>query len=171
MDDRDGQKTSAGVGAPTSVTGEVIAMRDIRREVEVAIDAALEAGEVVRKPWLVQRLLSRKAKPLGPDADFYLVTAQDSLDQLVGRVLRAMKNREDENAGQETFPGWEKLQRRYLVDRDGPCIVPIEQLTVEEIRAKASELQALGDGAYAHADELNRYADERERSAKPARAR
>ena len=64
---------------------------------------------------------------------------------------------------QGRLPGFDHLQRAYLVARNGePAVVPIAHLTDGEIRGKAAELRGMADGCIAHAAELERYADERD---------
>lgn len=57
---------------------------------------------------------------------------------------------------------FEHLQKAYVVERNGEeVIVPVNQLSDEEIEAKIAELKKIGNEALGHADELSYYKNER----------
>jgi hypothetical protein len=79
--------------------------------------------------------------------------------------MRRITRRHNEDRRQLDFkrPGFPRIQDGYTVVREGKSVlVPTEQLTPDELRAKAKETRAMGEGHLAHADELDRLADERE---------
>jgi hypothetical protein len=128
--------------------------------VEDAVDLAIGAGEIVSKTWLTQRIVSEQIAL--SDSDFARVCAYHAVSDIVGSIIRKTKrDEESEDDGQLVLDGFERLQRCYAIDRDGPCIVPIEQMTLIELRAKAAELRSLATGALAHARELEAYIDQR----------
>lgn len=65
---------------------------------------------------------------------------------------------------QIALPGYEHLQRYYVVTRDEEDVgVAVDQLTDMEIEAKVSRYRAMGRACFAHADELVRYRAKRRR--------
>ena len=95
----------------------------------------------------------------GGDADFALCCMEFAIKNRVEKYFRSIK--ENENTGdddQMNLPGYEHLQKRYIVEREGERVaVPIRQMTTEEFMTKIDEHRKMGAGHYAHADELERF--------------
>lgn len=129
---------------------------DIRNEVEKVID-----GHDERMPamWIVQKVLKLHVKPKGKDADFYLCCAHGHVRAVVRQTLQRMRGEEGEEASEQLiFPGFQRLQRRYIIDQGGELLaVPLEQMTRDEIQQKIGELHRMAHGCLTHARELERY--------------
>jgi len=137
---------------------------DLESEVRAIVEAKIERGETAVKSWVMHEVLSAHPRPddANRDFDFWDVCAWNHTGDVVRRVLHRYKVTEDHDKS-ITLPGFEYLQRAYLVDREGePVAVPVQKLSRPEIVAKASEYRKMGMGCFAHADELMRYADERD---------
>jgi hypothetical protein len=62
--------------------------------------------------------------------------------------------------------GFEYLQQAYPIARGAVrCLVPVDQMTDDEMDMKASEYQKMGDGCYTHAQEILSYKESRQDSA------
>jgi len=133
---------------------------ELLAEVERLIEEAIAEERATDTRWLVQRVLASHADPEGPDADLYLLCAHEHVTTTVRTALRRYrpKPNEEETKDQWVLPGFERLQKAYLVERDGKSwVVPIVKMTRAEKEAKAAEYRRIGAGCYEHADELERY--------------
>lgn len=145
---------------------------DLNQLVRDEIDSALTARKVVGSSWVVHEVVQRRAVPSGADADFWMACAYVAVRTIVDKQIRdRAKGEKEESPAQISFPGYNRLQTEYTITRNGEsCIVPTEQLTVKELRSKASEHRAMSEGHLAHADELEEYAETREREIAQASA-
>lgn len=140
---------------------------DLFTEVRQVIDRALATGLEAPAKWVAQTVLSNHVGIEGEDKDFFVVCANHHVRDTVRAALRRFKP----EAGAETdpqlvMPGFDRLQKAYLVERhDEQVVVPIDQLTDAEIDAKAVEYERMAKGCMRHAEELRRYIGSRERAA------
>lgn len=113
----------------------------------------------VKTDWVVHGLMQQHQGLEGEDAPFYLTCAYGFVRTRVRGVLRKLGLVvELDDDTQPALPGWQHLQQAYVVERDQAShIVPIEQMSFEEIMAKADEYRVMGQGCFSHADELVRY--------------
>lgn len=140
-------------------------MKDSEIETEIAqlIEAGVAAGQEVRQAWLVHAVVNARPLPEGEHADFYACCAYGHVAHCVRNVLRGEKAKEASDDDNLLLPGFKRLHRRYSVMRDSEqVIVPIEAMTVRELKTKADEYLAMARGNKQHADELLRYAGHRE---------
>lgn len=135
---------------------------ELDAEVRGLIEKRLEAGLDTPQGWLVHEIVGRYPDIDGDDVDMYLLCAMGHVTTTVRKVLRPY-TAEDESAEQVTLPGFARVQRGYMVERDGDrVLVKTQNLTPSELRAKAKEYRQIGQGCAEHADELDRLADERD---------
>jgi len=127
--------------------------------VETEVEAALAAGTPVSKYTVRNQIVMANCETT--DSDFALACAHHAIGDIVGRIVRKVKQSEDEEPDpQLVLPGYKRLQQRYAVERDGePCLVRLEMMTRPEVRAKALTLRGFAQGALEHADELDAWAD------------
>ncbi len=136
---------------------------NLSREVSVLVGGLIENKCIVHPVSVTQEIIDSHGEIYGTDADWYRYCAFERVRGLVREAIRRLKvqPREDPDP-QLTFPGWKHLQRSYSVKRGGvEQGIPIEKLTLEEINAKCQMLKRMGDGCFEHADELERYRQER----------
>lgn len=116
-------------------------------------------GAVVEKEWLTNAVMSDHSDVTGDDADFAVCLARSAVADRVDRYFRSVKISTDiPDPAQDPLPGFKRVQKKYVFERDGKqVIVPVDDMTDEEIDAKADEHRAMGRGHFAHADELLRY--------------
>lgn len=127
----------------------------------------LNEGRVVDDEYLPDVMMSAIEPASGPDADKFTIGLARAIRHEVDHLIRGERAEpsEDEDP-QQVLPGYEQLHRRYKIVRNGKRkTVPIEQMTPAELRGKALQLRSFSRGAQKHADELDRYADEREAQA------
>lgn len=133
-------------------------------EINVKLDAL--AGE--KKPWeprwVAHAILGDHdeaglKKKLPRHHDFWSFCGYAETRREATRVINKRAGIRDETEDREpVFPGFERLQRYYVVKRNGEEIgVAIEDLTDAELESKAAEYRSQADGCNRHANELDRY--------------
>lgn len=131
---------------------------DLEQEVKETVEDLVDQGQVVKTDWVTQSIVKQHAGITGDDAEWYQLCAFGHIRYLVRQRLRLFKVTLEDPDDQVVLPGFDRLQNAYLTERDGDhVVVPIGQLTVNEIREKIGELRRMGDGCHRHADELERY--------------
>ncbi len=139
---------------------------DIQKEVSAIVEAKIDAREVVRSTWLIHEVIGRHQLPECNESAWFFCCAREALAKVVRDVVQSYKPSKDDPDPQMVFPGFERLQRGYLVTRDGEqAVVCTLDLTDVEIDAKAADLQRMGIGCFRHRDELLRFKTERVTSA------
>ena len=120
-------------------------------------------GRTLHKQWLIAALMADHDQIQGEDRDFAVCCARFTIEQRVDRYFRTTKQSEmEEPSDQLVLPGYERLQRRYICDRNGEqVIVRVHDLTDEEIDLKAAQHRQMGEGHRKHANELERFKSER----------
>lgn len=136
---------------------------DLDHEVESFLLGRIEAGETIPADWIATAVIEQHPNIDGEDTEWYRSHVYGAVRNSVRRVLRKFKPTEDEGRDEQMIlPGFERLQRAYLVEREAAQrVVPINQLTDEEIAAKVVEYETMAAGCLKHADELRRYLQER----------
>jgi hypothetical protein len=128
---------------------------EVAREVRRTIEQIIEADTPMSGDWIANLIMRRH--PRNQATDWYYVCTQTCVRNEVHKQLKTFKE-SPEIDEQAVLPGMERLQKAYLIDRNGQMmLVPINATTKIERIAKAAQYRAMGDGCYAHADELERY--------------
>lgn len=131
---------------------------DLVNEITTLIEARIGGGEPVAATWVTQEIVGLHPDVRGEDAPWYRSRAYDDVRAAVRHVVRSYKPAVEGTDEQLLLPGFERLQKAYLVSRDGDqIVVPTNQLTDEEVDAKVGELRRMAEGCHLHADELIRY--------------
>jgi hypothetical protein len=90
--------------------------------------------------WLVHQVIQEHPLVEWPDREFYEVcayTAVRSYTRAVYRDMRQGENAAEAEEKQWIFPGFARLQRRYIVERAGDMVaVALELMTDAEIDGK-----------------------------------
>ena len=133
--------------------------KELTAEVAELVRRGLLEGRTVQTSWLANAVISRHELIEGDDKDFYVLCAWSHVRVIVRQVLRRYKAEpEAKTDPQIVMPGFERLQRGYLVDREKESVlVPTDQLTDAELNAKANEYGRMAEGCRLHALELRRY--------------
>jgi len=162
-----------------------MSIADLTVEIKAIITKGIGKGKAMPAPWIVTAVLAKHPVVYDPDkigtkkcdSDYAELARHELAKMHVRRVLRLFKKPEPEDIPK--LPGFERLLTAYLIVRDEKpdgadddadelstsMIVPIEQMTDDELKAKAAEYRAIGKGCYEHADELDRYTRERKKAA------
>lgn len=142
---------------------------DVQREISAKIQWLIDNnGAVLHPQFIAHSVESDHPDVTGADAEFYKCCSFAKLRDEVRQQINRMKVKTEEQDGVEqlVMPGFDHLQQRYFISRDGEtCIVKIDDMTDDEIEAKAKEREAMGRACYAHADELRRYRELRKSAA------
>lgn len=149
----------------------MISQNQLETEIAEMTKEALVANGVVVKKWLVQRVLNGWSPPGGSDAARWLLCGNGHIKATVQRVVSSYALAVKDGGGDETqliLPGLDHVRAAYLVARDGQqCLVRTDLITDDELLARATELEAMGAGCYAHAREIRRYIAERRQQSVP----
>jgi hypothetical protein len=136
-------------------------VESVKSEVNRIIDEVLERDQPALPAWIIQELITRHADVHGEDAAWHVTNSRAHLANVVRGCVNATKGGAS-TPDQLLLPGHEYLQLAYCTMRnDEPCIVPIGQMSGDEIEAKATELEGMSAGCLKHAGELRRYAQDR----------
>lgn len=146
---------------------------EVQREIAAKIEWLKDNnGPVLHPDWITQAVMADHADVDGKDADFHLCCSRAQVRNEVRQQLNKFKPQETPTATQLVLEGFERLQHYYLVPRDGEQVaVRIDELSDEEIDAKAEEQETMGRACFQHADELRRYKDLRRDRVKQDRPR
>lgn len=138
--------------------------KDLIAEVEAVVSSAQCAIET---DWIANLVMSNHRDVSGEDAEFYVLCGWAHVKTAVRAVVRSFKPEpEDVPDAQIVLPGFERLQTKYHCERNGKSwLVPIDELTDEEIDAKAHEYETMAEGCRLHAAELRRYKNQRGQAA------
>lgn len=138
-------------------------IKDLDKEITDTKAGWAGANNGVPKGWLVNAVMSKHANVTGDDSDFALCGSRYAVERRVEAHFREIKeNEENPTNPQLILPGYEKLQKEYIVERnDEQVAISIWDMTDEEIDWKADQHRAMGRGHFAHADELIRFKESR----------
>jgi len=134
--------------------------KDLTVEIEQVIADYEAKGERRLHPdWITQSVMDLHPNVDGEDADFYRIVSRAQVREAVRQRLNAYRAKPEVSPQLELVaPGYERLQRRYLINEDGEQVaVKVELMTSVQRLAKAAELRAMGAGCFQHADELERF--------------
>lgn len=140
-----------------------------RRELSIEIRALIEALDkanvsVINPDWLTNEIMSRHQAISGDDAEFYTCLARQEVRNEVRRQFGKRYKDDGQNLeadSQLIMPGFEHLQKRYLIKQNGEMVaIRLPDMTYVQVMSKVREYRRLGDGNHKHGDELERYAAE-----------
>lgn len=129
------------------------------------IHHALDALEAEQKPWqaawVAHAICSKHRDGIvqGEHSEFWQYCGYEECRDLVRRCINKRAGDKPEHEGpQLSLPGYQRLQSYYIVRREGEDVgVSVYELTDEELDDKEATYRALGEGCFAHANEINRF--------------
>ena len=131
--------------------------QSIYREVREFIAAQIQDGKVILVGELALQILISKPSIEGQDKEFYQSAAMAYVKTVVKRCVGKFDTTPVSDP-QLVLDGFEHLQVAYSIERDGQqCLVPVNQLSLQEIEARASEYEQMAVGCRKHAKELRQY--------------
>lgn len=145
-------------------------IKDIRAFIGRYVTDRVEAGELVNQSWATADILSRYDSVEGDDKDFYLITARQWVNDEVKAAIKKFGDGPDGDTDSESqqyvLDGFAYLQKAYPIKRgEVRCIVPVEQMSDDELMAKANEKYAMARGNQTHGDEIMHYVESRRQTA------
>ncbi len=139
-------------------------LQDIETEVRDYIEEILKKKRPTQTDWIPEQIMAEHGEIRGSDKDWYVTAAHQHVRNTVMRVLREFKEHAS-TPEQLRLPGYEHLQRGYLIERNGKSyVIAIDELTNEELLSKAVAYRSMGAGCYKHADEIERFCKERRKA-------
>jgi hypothetical protein len=135
-------------------------IKDIKDLIRDLVANKIDANQLVNMEWTVTDVLNQFSDIEGNDVDFYLITARHYVNEQVKNCIKKYEPNDVEAGGQIVLEGFEYLQKAYPIVRgETRVLVPIQQMTYEELCAKAQEKYTMAKGSNAHGDEIMHYAD------------
>ena len=134
-------------------------MKDLGTEVAEFVREGMDRGDELPASWLTNLVIKNHPGISGSDSEWYTACAYDAVRSAVRSALQRYKLKPEVEPDKQTLlPGFKRLQRYYLVEREGEAVaISIDAMTRKEWLAKIRELQTMGHGCFEHADELRRY--------------
>lgn len=136
----------------------------IKTDVDEAVNNLLSSNvRPISKSVVTEAIVKKWFDIEGEPGDRWLCAAHDSIQRAVGQAMNSEKAAEETSEdSQLVMEGFERLQKRYVIEREGERqYVLTTELSDEELAEKAEEHRRLGRGNFQHADEIERYIEER----------
>ncbi len=134
-------------------------IQEVKNTVSGYID---QRAEILNPDWITTHIMSGHDDVKGSDADFALIGCRAFIRNEVRKQLNSIKQDDSDPQQELTLDGMMYVQKYYQTKRDGEtCSVRVDCLTFEELSAKIEEKRRMGQGNLSHADELERYRDDR----------
>jgi hypothetical protein len=137
-----------------------VTQSEVLREVR---DAILAGKDTIQDPVrIIQSIVDQHGNVRGQDTEFLVRCTFEHLRNCVRIVMRELHDADEEPDDQLVLPGYKRVQRVYLVNRNGKSlIVPVAKLTDSEILGKVEMLRKMRAGCRAHERDLLRYLKDR----------
>ncbi len=142
---------------------------NIHGEIRKMIADCIERGEARSVASFVDTIMAKHSAIAGDDADFYLICARHRIKEIVSTTIGKFQPKARSVDRQLVLDGFKHLQTAYTFDRMGETVlVPVDQCTDAELRARAQEFTEMMKGCRDHAREILEYVDVRSRVAEAA---
>lgn len=126
----------------------------------------IAGGQEIRVEWLTTEIVNSKSAIDGADLPFYRTCAFSHVKEIVKRSVGKYDKRDAAADAQIVMEGFAHLQVAYTVTRNGDVIlVPVDQLTDQELLARAFEFDDMAKGLRKHAFEIREYVRSRRSAA------
>ena len=137
--------------------------KDLTQLAQELIKDKLARGESVAMEWAVQEIVMGRGQIIGSGVAFYELCAREYVYEVVKREVGRYGESDTESVeDQMIFAGYDHLRIAYTVLRDDErVLVPIADLSDEELKARAAEFLTQADGLKAHAKEIEKYLEQR----------
>lgn len=120
------------------------------------VDRLMERKKVIDANKVTQLICANHRDEILQNAEFSIYNIYSNVRREVRSVIsKKLGTDEQETSGQLTIEGFKHVQQYYAIERNGiPLVVPVEQMTDEEVEAKAAWHRKCGQAHFEHADEL-----------------
>lgn len=132
----------------------------LRSEINAKIDELDRTGQEWSPQWIAHTVCAAHDDGLAQNehAEFWKYGGYKTCREETRRCINRRAGDEESAELQMVFEGFEHLQRYYVVERKGDSVgIPVEQLSDEELQAKAALHRSFGAAHFAHADEIDRF--------------
>lgn len=143
--------------------------QDLSSKINKLIDDEIAAGHTTEIAWIVNLMITtiKIPKSLKWQSDRHrdeaIYVLREGYRQHVGSIIRDRKRGEAAERTESVFPGFERLQTAYSIERpseDGTMVemlVPTQLITREEWKKKRDQLASMRDGLDKHIEEIDRF--------------
>ena len=144
----------------------------LTREINGVLDRLEEQKHRLVADWVTVEICDKHAEGLATNEhrEFWHFCGYSTTRDEVRRCINVRRGDKPESSSsrQHWLPGFVHLQPYYLVERDGKEVgIPTPELEDDELLAKATLYRSMAAGCNAHANEIDRYVEERQ-AKKPA---
>ena len=135
---------------------------ELRKEINTLLDHLQSQDQALRPQWVTMEICRAHTEGLAQNehAPFWEYGGYTQTRKLATVCINAREQAlpDEEGDGAPYLPGFEYLQRYYVVQRQGEDVgVPVLECTDEELYAKAALYRSQSRKLVAHADEIERY--------------
>lgn len=129
-------------------------------EINTRLDELIHAELPLQASWITHEICDDHMIGLARNehAEFWRHGGYKTCRDMVRRCINKRAGMPDEMEKQPTLPGFEHLQTYYIVTRgDDQLGIHRDQLSDDELDAKAAEYENMGAACISHARELRRF--------------
>lgn len=143
---------------------------ELRAELEREIDRLRSASQTIHPAWVTHTICKGHLGGLAVNADgteslepvdvaFWRFCGYAFTRKIATTFINDLAATPPASTHEPCFPGFPQIQREYVIRRDGvDVVVPTEQMSIDELRSKATQLLRNSVTLADHAYELQRYA-------------
>jgi hypothetical protein len=146
---------------------------ELKNEILEVIQKTITERRPASSAWIAMEICNNHPLPdewSGDDYEFWMMCGTSGVQSKVRAVVNQLKNEQDKGE-QLDLPGilkagFKHLQEAYFIanqsdEQSIPILLPLDQMTDEQIDVKAEEYERMAIGCQEHADELRRYRRDR----------
>jgi hypothetical protein len=119
-----------------------------------------DKGEIVEMEWAITELVQSQGEMIADNEDFWLLSAREKAKRDLKNAIALYKGTgvEGEDDRQPVLAGFEHLRQSYTVRGK---IVPVEQVSDEDLLERAALLEKQSGALKEHAKEIRKYVAKR----------
>lgn len=130
-------------------------MKQVRAMVRKIVNDTAESGAIGHVSFFTAQAMASFGEIEGEGADFFTVCTQETVTKI---VKDAVGKYDSPDSDTPLLDGFKHLRIAYPVHRAGDhLLVPVDQLTDDEIDARCAQYQEAADGYLAHIEELQTF--------------
>ena len=129
-------------------------------EIANAVNDMMDQKKIIDPNKVTDLICAKHRDEILDNAEFSIFNIYSNVRREVRNVISKKLGVDEEQGmgGQLTIQGFMRVQEYYSIMRGGiPLVVPVEQMTEEEVKEKAKWYRTCGQAFFEHADELIAY--------------
>jgi hypothetical protein len=131
---------------------------DLTHEIASIVSERFDREQPIAASDVALHIISQHMGDFQQGGDFASYCAWHTTRKAVGSYLCRHFRDDAGQIKQLRFPGFENLQAAYLIEVDGaPVVVPLDQLTADDLERIAQRLEREGRAKTKHAEEVRRF--------------